>query len=168
MSDVVAELAPHFFQVAFVVRDLEASEHWFQRLLGVPSFTRLNGICLGEGCEYRGQPSDSEANLSLGYLGDTQLELIEPVRGPSLYTEFLEKNNPGLHHVAFLVPDFEASVEALRSDGLALLCKGQLGPGSQFAYFDCESEGASVVELLGFDEATRGFMAALKAKSAAK
>ena len=40
------------------------------------------------------------------------------------------------------------------------------GPGSQFAYFDCESAEASVIEILGFDEGTRAFMEQLKQQSA--
>ena len=158
-------LAPHFFQMAYVVRDLKATEEWFQRILGVPSFFRMENVPLGPECSYRGQPADSSAHLSLGYLRDTQIELIEPVRGPSLYTEFLEHKGPGLHHVAFSVPDFTRTVAALRESGLELISDGRIGPGSAFAYFDCQAAGASVIEILGFDEGTLAFMEQLRQKS---
>ncbi len=162
MSEVPAELAPHFFQVAYVVRDMDVAEEWFGRILGVPAFTRMENVELGASCTYRGRPADSAAHLSLGYLGDIQVELIEPVRGPSLYTEFLETTGPGLHHLAFLVPDFDATVAFLGHSGVEVISEGQLGPGSQFAYFDCQAEGFSVIEILGFDVAIRGFMEQLK------
>ena len=162
MSEALAGLAPNLFQVAYVVRDMDAAEQWFQRILGVPSFFRMENVELGEGCSYRGQPANSAASRSLGYLGDILVELIEPIRGSSPYTEFLETKGPGLHHLAFLVPDFAATVAFLGESGLEVISEGQLGPGSQFAYFDCEADGCSVIEILGFDEAIRGFMGQIK------
>jgi len=159
-------IAPHFFQVAYVVRDIEAAEVWFQKILGVPLWTRMNNMSFGADCSYRGGPADYTVHLSLGYIGDTQIELIESVRGKNLYTEFLESKGPGLHHIAFDVPDFAATIAAFEENGIELLSKGQLGPGSQFAYFDCESSGTSVIEILGFDEGIRAFMTQLKKQSA--
>ncbi|MBW2314080.1 MAG: VOC family protein [Deltaproteobacteria bacterium] len=163
----LAALAPHFFQVAYVTPDLAAGEAWFQKLLGVSSFFRMENVTFGPECSFRGCPADSEAHLSLGWLGETQVELIEPVRGDSLYAEFLADHGPGLHHVAFEVPDFEATVSGLSENGLELVMKGAQGPGSQFAYFETAAAGASVVEILGFDDAMRGFMKQLKEQSRA-
>jgi methylmalonyl-CoA/ethylmalonyl-CoA epimerase len=159
-------LAPHFFQVAYVVRDLAEAEARFQQWLGVPSWFRMENMEFGGDCSFRGRPSDSAAHLSIGWLRDTQVELIEPLRGESLYQEFLDAKGPGLHHIAFDVPDFDATVAALSGAGLDLLAKGRVGPGSEFAYFDCETAGASVVEILGFDDAIKGFMNTLREQSA--
>jgi catechol 2,3-dioxygenase-like lactoylglutathione lyase family enzyme len=158
-------VAPYFYQVSYVVRDMGASEAWFQKIFGVPTWVRMENVAFGADCSYRGRPADSAAHLSIGYMHDTQIELIEPVRGESLYAEFLESKGPGLHHLAFDVPDFPATVAALCESGLELLAKGQVGPGSEFAYFDCESAGASVIEVLGFDDGIRAFMAQLKQRS---
>jgi hypothetical protein len=103
----------------------------------------------------------------VGWLGETQVELIEPVRGESLYAEFLAGHGPGLHHVAFDVPDFEATLSTLCENGLELIMRGALGPGNQFAYFEAAAAGASVIEILGFDEAVRAFMKQLKEQSRA-
>jgi methylmalonyl-CoA/ethylmalonyl-CoA epimerase len=162
----VDALAPYFFQVAYVVRDIAEAETRFQQWLGVPSWFRMDNMEFGADCSYRGRQSDSAAHLSVGWLRDTQVELIEPLRGESLYREFLEAKGPGLHHLAFDVPDFAATVAALCEDGLELLMQGRVGPGSEFAYFDCETAGASVVEILGFDDAIRSFMDSLRQQSA--
>ncbi len=159
-------IAQHFVQFAYVVRDIAAAEAWFQRTLGVPAWTRMENMAFGADCSHRGRPADYAAHLSLGYMGDTQIELIEPIRGENLYSEFLESKGPGLHHVAFDVPDFDATVAALESSDLELLANGQMGPGSQFAYFDCDAAETSVIEILGFDEGTRAFMGQLKKQSA--
>ena len=92
---IPAAIAPHFFQVAYVVRDLAAAETWFRDVLGVPSWFRMENLAFGADCSYRGRPSDFAVHLSVGYLRETQIELIEPIRGESLYTEFLERK--GLH-----------------------------------------------------------------------
>jgi len=158
-------LASHFYQVAYVVRDIAAAEDWFRRVQGVPRWFRMESVSFGADCSFRGRPSDSTAHLSIAYLRDTQLELIEPLRGESPYSEFLAAKGPGLHHVAFDVPDFDATVAALGDAGLELLAEGRVGPGSRFAYFDCEAIGASVIEILGFDDAVRAFMERLKEQS---
>ena len=165
-ASALEAIAPHFCQVAYVVRDVAAAEGWFQKLLGVPTWVRMNDVAFGADCSYRGRPSDSAAHLSIGHLGGKQVELIEPIRGESLYTEFLSARGPGLHHLAFDVPDFTSTVAALRASGLELLAQGRVGPGSEFAYFDCESAGASVIEILGFDEGVRAFMKQLEQQSA--
>lgn len=167
MSTTISEsLASHFFQVAYVVLDVAAAEVWFQNMLGVPSWFRMDNVEFGAACTFRGRPADSVAHLSIAYLRETQIELIEPVRGESLYAEFLESRGPGLHHVAFDVPDFSATVSALRDDGLEMLADGKIGEGTEFAYFDCDAIGASVIEILGFDPAIRAFMTQLKEQSA--
>lgn len=160
-------LSPHFFQVAYVVRDIEEAERWHQRVFGVPSFMRMPDVAFQDGCVYRGQPAEWKAHLSIGYLSGIQVELIQSVEGPSLYTEFLDAKGPGLHHVAFSVPDFDATVKGLVEEGLEPVAEGMMGPGCRFAYFDCERDGASVVEILGFDEATASFMDSLKEQAAA-
>lgn len=166
MNDAFAALAPHFFQVAWVVPDLEAAETWFRRVVGVPYFERLPEVVLGDTCRHRGRPADAVVSLSLGYLGDTQIELVQPLRGESIHAEFLRAGRTGLHHVAFAVPDFAAAIAGLRAHGLEPVADGVLAGGMrvEFAYFEETVHGASVVEVLGFDDAARAFMAALKAK----
>jgi len=159
-------IAPYFSQLAYVVRDLQAAEAWFEQTLGVPSTFRMENVTFGADCSYRGRPYDAAVHISLGYLGETQIELIQPVRGESIYTEFLEQKGPGLHHLGFDVPDFAASLDALRESGLEVVAQGRMGPGNEFAYLDCEGHGTSLIEILGFDEAMHGFMNQLKQKSA--
>lgn len=165
MSDPISTLAPHFFQVGYVVSDLADAEEWFQRVMGVPSFMRSDNVVLKEDCLYRGRPADSAMNLSLGFVRGTQVELIEHVRGPSIYDEFLKEKGPGLHHLGFTVPDFPAAYEMMRKSGLEPISEGHLGSGTDFAYFDCEAAGASIIELLGFDEATTAIMEQLRKSS---
>ena len=163
-QSALATLAPHFFQVAYIVPEIAAAEDWFRRVMGVPYFLRMPNVVLGETCRHRGAPADAEVHLSLGYARDTQIELIESVRGPSIYSEFVDAGHGGLHHVAFAVPDFAATITELRGSGLQPVAEGYLQTEMHidFAYFDCAAVGASVIEILGFDAAARQFMEQLK------
>lgn len=162
MSDVTSTLAPYFYQLGYVVRDLAAAEEWFKRFMGVPQFGRMENVVMAPPCRYRGRPADLAMDLSLGYMHDTQIELIKPTRGTSIYTEFLETKGPGLHHIMFSVPDFRAAVSPLHAAGLESIQDGVLPSGVEFAYFDCEAAGASIIEIVCFDAATLAAMEQLK------
>lgn len=164
MADPLQSLAPYFCQIAYVVTDVAAAEEWFRRVMGVPRFTRIENLPIGDTCRYRGKPADYVINAALGFVRDVQLELIEPVRGANLYTEFLEAKGPGLHHVAFSVPDYAAAFARLRASGLEPIVEGVIDVGmrTEFAYFDCAAGGASVIELIGFDAAGQALMEQLK------
>lgn len=163
----LADLHRHYFQTAYVVRDLAAAEGWFGRVLGVPQWTRFD-VEVGAGCTFRGRPADSAMRVSLGYAGEVQIELIEPARGVSMYTEFLDAKGPGLHHIAFAVPDYDATVSALAAEGLEPIQQGVTPDGQvRFTYFDCDRYGASVIEILGFTPAMAAAMDAMKAAARA-
>ena len=92
-------------QIAWVTRDLDATEEALTTLLGAKKWIRMPGVHFGpDTCTYRGRPADFVADISLSYAGDTQLELIAPVSGESIYTEFLDAAGPGLHHICVEAP----------------------------------------------------------------
>jgi hypothetical protein len=83
-------------QIAWVTRDLDATERALTTLLGAKKWIRMPGVHFGpDTCTYRGRAADFVADISLSYAGDTQLELIAPVCGKSIYTEFLDSAGPG-------------------------------------------------------------------------
>jgi methylmalonyl-CoA/ethylmalonyl-CoA epimerase len=50
-------------------------------------------------------------------LDGVYVEFLEPT-GPGTVKTFLERHGPGYQHVAYRVPDIDAAVETLRSDGV--------------------------------------------------
>lgn len=53
--------------------------------------------------------------------GGARLELLEATAADSPIGRFLEKHGPGLHHLAFRVPDVAAVLEHLRALGIRLI-----------------------------------------------
>ena len=152
-------------QVAWVVTDLDAMEQLLTSQFGVGGWTRMEGIHFGpDTCTYRGEPADFTADISLSYAGDLQLELIRPVAGENLYTEFLAANGPGLHHVCWETDDLDAAVANAERAGLAVLQRGSMGVGSiEFAYLDGAAAGAPYLELARLSPDIKAFFADLKA-----
>ena len=112
-------------QVAWVTDDLEATEVLLSEQFGVGAWTRIPDVEFGaDTTTLRGEPVSFTAHISLGYAADLQLELIEPVSGPTIHAEFLAANGPGLHHVCFAVDDIEAACEAAEAAGVPVLMRG--------------------------------------------
>lgn len=111
-------------------------------------------------CRFRGRPADFVADVSLSYAGDTQLEIITPVRGESLYAEFLDRCGPGLHHVCREVVDadaFDAAVRDAESHGATVVADGVMAGGMRFAYVSAEDAGVPYIEIACLSDDIRTF-----------
>jgi methylmalonyl-CoA/ethylmalonyl-CoA epimerase len=54
-------------------------------------------------------------------IGETHIELLEPLSENSPVGKFLEKRGPGIHHVAIKVSDIRASLAQLKEKGTRLI-----------------------------------------------
>ena len=54
-------------------------------------------------------------------IGETHIELLEPLSENSAVGRFLEKRGPGLHHIAIKVTDIRASLAQLKEKGTRLI-----------------------------------------------
>lgn len=135
-------------QVAIVVRDIEEAAKRYSEILGLPV---PNVITTQPGNEvqqtYNGQPSNAQAKLAFFNLGQVQLELIEAMGGESTWQEALDRNGEGVHHLAFWVEGMQRSVDFLKTKGIPMVQRGDMGEG-QYAYFDAEGPLGVTLELL--------------------
>ena len=54
-------------------------------------------------------------------VGETHVELLEPLSAESAVGKFLAKRGPGIHHIAIEVRDINASLAELKSKGARLI-----------------------------------------------
>jgi catechol 2,3-dioxygenase-like lactoylglutathione lyase family enzyme len=157
-------------QIAWVTRDLDATERALTRLMGAKKWVRMPDVHFGpDTCTHRGQPADYVADVSLSYAGDTQLELIAPVRGESIYTEFLEAAGPGLHHVAIEAADpdtFETMLRDAERDGAPVVSQGVMPGGMRFAYVSAAQAGIPYLEIAHVPSEIRAFFDYVKQEQA--
>ncbi|MDV3126231.1 VOC family protein [Mycobacterium sp. 21AC1] len=153
-------------QIAWVTRDLDATERVLTGLLGAKKWIRMPGIHFGpDTCTYRGAPADFVADIALSYAGDLQLELIAPVSGASIYTEFLDAAGPGLHHVcveAADLPAYEAALRDAEADGTPVIQQGTMPGGMQFAYVSASHAGVPYIEIAHIPPDIRAFFDHIK------
>ena len=154
-------------QICWVTDDIESTERLLSDQFGVGRWTRMPDVEFArETTTLRGEPVRFVAHISLGYAGDLQLELIQPVEGPTIHAEFLAAHGPGLHHVCFEVDDVATACAAAEAAGLPVLMRGSMMDGEiEFAYVDGSAGGAPYVELARIGPAMRDFYDAVRAQS---
>jgi catechol 2,3-dioxygenase-like lactoylglutathione lyase family enzyme len=153
-------------QIAWVTHDLDATEMALTGLLGVKKWFRMPDVHFGPDiCSYLGRPADFVASISLSYLGDMQLELITPVRGPNVYSDFLRDNGPGLHHIcveADSAEQFAATLAAATEYGAPVVQQGVMPGGLQFAYLSAPQAGVPFLEIVHISAEMRQFFDYIK------
>ena len=158
-------LAPTFCQIAWVVRDLVAAEKFFVETMGISKFMQMDNLSAKdtEGT-YRGEPGNWVCNLHIAYAGDTQIELIQPVSGESMFQESLDQHGDAVQHVAYWLDDadYDAAAQHLASSGYPEI-QGFKLPILRVGYFDTRPAIGVVTELVGSTEEGHEFRRNLKA-----
>jgi methylmalonyl-CoA/ethylmalonyl-CoA epimerase len=54
-------------------------------------------------------------------IGESRIELLEPTAPDSPVAKFLEKNGPGVHHLAYEVDGLEGRLASLKGEGVRLI-----------------------------------------------
>jgi hypothetical protein len=92
---------------------------------------------------------DGFRNLVYRYawIGDFQLQLVQPGPEPTPQRRFLDEHGPGVFHVGFEVPDADAADARAAELGIAPLMRGRRTNGSGFTYFDTADRAGVVLEI---------------------
>ena len=95
------------WQVCAITDDLEATlQQWVDRLkIGpwkVRSFNNENMDWMYLEHGKRGGKKVEEPwemRIAITMVGDFEIEVIQPVKGPTIYQDWLDRHGPGLHHI---------------------------------------------------------------------
>jgi hypothetical protein len=137
-------------QVSLAVRDLDATMHMYHRvrlgaLAGVrprcPSITIPS--CVGA------RPI-SELRGAEVYVGSLNFELLQPLEGPNLWTEFIDRRGEGVASIATMFQeraDGDAVKRALReSFDAGVIMKADIGDHIEYFYLDTEPRFGCLIE----------------------
>lgn len=100
----------HIDHVGVAVNDIEAALKLFQDVFGAPS------------SEITDLP-DQGVRATLIQVGQTRLELLEPLFSDSPVGRFIERRGEGLHHLALNVSELSQKLRALEMLGFRLVDK---------------------------------------------
>jgi methylmalonyl-CoA/ethylmalonyl-CoA epimerase len=134
-------------QVGVVVKDLDQT---IERLaaLGVGPFTPKNPPPDVKE-DFRGKPfiPREAVDIKAAWLGNVELELIQPLKGDSPHKEYLDQKGEGIQHLAFAVSDLSKEVNKLTERGCEVLLRSPRKDGGGIAYVDLKV-GGIIVELV--------------------
>lgn len=65
--------------------------------------------------------AEQKVRVAMLQIGESKIELLEPTSDDSPVARFIEKNGPGIHHIAYEVADIEAAIVKLLTDGLRMI-----------------------------------------------
>jgi len=83
-------------------------------------------------------------------VGDSHIELLQPLGPDTAVGKFLAKRGPGMHHVAYRVVDIEQALSALAAAGMRLIDdRPRTGiRGSRVAFLHPSSTGGVLTEIV--------------------
>lgn len=92
---------------------------------------------------------EQKVRVAMLPIGESRVELLEPISEDSPISKFLEKRGGGIHHIAVEVEDIEASLAKLKADGARLIDeKPRIGAeGCLIAFVHPAATGGVLLEL---------------------
>ena len=97
-----------FVQIGAVVEDIDRSIQALSDIFGIGPFRVIMWPPEDRDDiqrEYYGEPAGFTARMAFAELGAIELELIQPISGRSIWSDFLKEHGEGIHHIRFNVPD---------------------------------------------------------------
>ena len=125
-------------QICVVTGDLDARVRDYADRLGIgPWWVQDAKAPAMTETRIRGVRTAFSMRLALAWVGDLMWEIIQPLDGPTIYRDFLERHGEGMQHAAFAYSDlgFEAAREDFIARGFAPI-QELFWNGVRVNYFD--------------------------------
>jgi methylmalonyl-CoA/ethylmalonyl-CoA epimerase len=160
MEKIVSTQLPFekFDHFGVVVRDMEKALASYQAF-GIGPFERLHLTAFER--RLHGRPADDiQQILRMGKIGQTRLELIQPISGESVHLNSLRDRGEGINHLAFKVDAIDQEIARMISKGLRLAYYAKFDPSGGMAYFESEIGGSYYLEIIQWppDQANRSML----------
>jgi methylmalonyl-CoA/ethylmalonyl-CoA epimerase len=147
MERLGAMLGGRVFQVGIVVSDLDAA---LRRHAGIFGDSRWRVYTFGPTGDhvYRGEPASFSVRLALND-ASPQMELIQPLEGPSIHRDWLSERGEGFHHLGVIVPSMAEATAAMKTLGCPVIQSGTgfgVAGDGEFVYYDASTSLGMIVE----------------------
>lgn len=122
--------------VAVVVEDIQAALSFWRDALGLE-------------LDHIQEVPDQASRVAFLPVGESEVELVQPITPDSGVARYLQKRGPGMHHLCLEVDDIQAVLERLKAKGVRLINEAPIpaAGGKQIAFIHPESTNGVLVEL---------------------
>ena len=98
----------HIEHIGIAVVSLETAIPYYESLLGTK-------------CYAIEEIADQKVKTAFFKVGETKIELLESTDPEGPIGKFIDKKGPGVHHLAFAVPDVNFALEQAKASGIELI-----------------------------------------------
>ena len=121
--------------LGIAVKDLEEAREFYRSVLGLESSDPIIG-------------GDGTIKVSMVEIGDTLIELLEPIGNEGVVAKFLEKRGEGFHHICYEVDDINAEIASLKAAGLEVLGEPRQGAEGMSVFLHPRGTHGVLIELV--------------------
>ena len=139
-------------QVGIIVEDVENVAQNYQDIFGIGPWTLLDFKPPLATCDhFVGTPVleglDFCVRAAIANHGDLEIELLQPVYGPSTHMDFLKVHGQGIHHMSLhLVDDHDEIVSAITNRGGRIEMSGTINKEMRYTYMDTRADLCTIWE----------------------
>ena len=98
----------HIEHIGIAVENLEDAIKYYEEVIGLECYAIEEVI-------------DQKVRTAFFKIGDTKIELLESTDPDGPIGKFIAKKGPGIHHLAFAVPDVNKALENAEKKGVSLV-----------------------------------------------
>ncbi len=121
--------------VGIVVRDMEQAMRFYRDTLGL-SVHKLEAI------------PEQGVSAALLTLGDSEIELLQPVQPDTGVARYLDRKGEGLHHICFEVDDVQGDLDTLKSRGIEMIDQTpRVGLAGRICFLHPNAMDGALIEL---------------------
>jgi len=131
--------------ISYVVKDVNITAHHLNVLMDF-QFNRKFDAVFTKGM-VRGKATNYEAKIAVAQLGTFGFELLQPVKGNTIWNEFLDERGEGIHHFGALVLNLDSEISRFKELGFKLLQWGET-EHARVAFLDTFKTTGMLLELI--------------------
>lgn len=122
--------------IGIAIKDATTAVALYTQLLGVPP--------------YKDETVESQGVRTIFFqVGESKIELLEPIRDDSPIAKFIAKRGEGIHHIAYRVADLEAALAEKKAQGFQLINQAPVpgADGMRIAFLHPKGTNGVLTEL---------------------
>ena len=131
--------------IGVVVKDIDKTVEYYTSMWGLGPWKKFERLVTKEQMLAEGAYNSSYTLKIAAAPWGPVLELLQPAGGKSVWSDFLDANGEGIHHLCFDVSNWDEVVAQLKKQGARLLVGAQTEVVS-WCYFET-SPGGLIVEI---------------------